>query len=79
MAYIFSRAKCSVRGVKAELMYYADRHVPIRAVAAVMLAVFRTAPTAPSIMIMTETRAHNSAYLRVLSGRLVLYSPIGQP
>lgn len=55
-------------------MYYADWHVPIRAAAAVMPAVFRTAFPLHGIMIMTETRAHNSAHLRVLSG--VWYYPL---
>lgn len=64
----------AVRNVKAKLMYYPDYHVPIRVVTAIMLAVFRTALTAQHYDHDRNSRAHNSAYLRVLSS--VWYYPV---
>lgn len=74
MTRIYFLYLSAVRNVKAKLMYYADYHVPIRIVTAIMLAVFPTAPTAQHYDHDRNSRAHNSAYLRVLSS--VWYYPV---
>lgn len=71
--HVFSRPKCCSRCKSKIDVLRRPRHVPIRTVDEVCLRCFGQLPL-HSIMIMTETRAHNSAYLRVLSR--VCYYPL---